>query len=62
MRVAEAQEQAEQLYLDEERGFKPMDPVFFDQEGLITTKFGIRSVPAKISQSGRLLQVEEVMP
>ncbi|MEO1565304.1 MAG: type-F conjugative transfer system protein TraW [Pseudomonadota bacterium] len=37
-------------------------PVFFDQEGLITTKFGIRNVPAKISQSGRLLQVEEVMP
>lgn len=37
-------------------------PVFFDQEGLITTKFGIRSVPAKISQSGRMLQVEEVMP
>ncbi|MEM7492244.1 MAG: DUF1499 domain-containing protein [Pseudomonadota bacterium] len=32
MRVADAQEQAEQLYLDEERGFKPMDPVFFDQE------------------------------
>ena len=31
-RVADAQEQAEQLYLDEERGFKPMDPVFFDQE------------------------------
>ena len=38
------------------------EPVFFDQEGLITTKFGIRAVPAKISQSGRLLQVEEVLP
>ncbi|MEL6860345.1 MAG: type-F conjugative transfer system protein TraW [Pseudomonadota bacterium] len=37
-------------------------PVFFDQEGLIATKFGIRNVPAKISQSERLLQVEEVMP
>lgn len=37
-------------------------PVYFDQEGLITTKFAIRNVPAKISQSGRLLQVEEVMP
>jgi conjugal transfer pilus assembly protein TraW len=37
-------------------------PVFFDQEGLITTKFGIRSVPAKISQSGRELHVEEVLP
>lgn len=37
-------------------------PVFFDQEGLITTKFGIRAVPAKISQLGRELQVEEVLP
>ena len=37
-------------------------PVYFDQEGLITTKFGVRSVPAKISQAGRQLQVEEVMP
>mgnify|MGYP001793265329 FL=1 len=38
------------------------EPVFFDQEGLITTKFGIRAVPAKVSQSGRQLQVEEVLP
>ena len=37
-------------------------PVYFDQEGLITTKFGVRSVPAKISQSGRELLVEEVLP
>ena len=37
-------------------------PIFFDQEGLITTKFGIRAVPAKISQSGRQLQVSEVLP
>ena len=37
-------------------------PVFFDQEGLITTKFGIQAVPAKISQSGRQLQIEEVLP
>lgn len=37
-------------------------PVFFDQDGLITSKFGIRAVPAKISQSGRALQVEEVLP
>ncbi|MEL6859482.1 MAG: type-F conjugative transfer system protein TraW [Pseudomonadota bacterium] len=37
-------------------------PVFFDQEGLITTKFGIRAVPAKISQAGRQLHIEEVMP
>lgn len=37
-------------------------PVYFDQDGLISTKFGIRSVPAKISQSGRELLVEEVLP
>ena len=37
-------------------------PVYFDQEGLITSKFGIRAVPAKISQSGRMLKVEEVLP
>ncbi|MEO1188175.1 MAG: type-F conjugative transfer system protein TraW [Pseudomonadota bacterium] len=38
------------------------EPVYFDQEGLITTKFGIRQVPAKVSQDGRMLRVEEVVP
>lgn len=38
------------------------EPVYFDQEGLITAKFGIRQVPAKISQDGRMLRVEEVLP
>lgn len=38
------------------------EPVYFDQEGLITTKFGIRQVPAKISQDGRMLRVEEILP
>ena len=42
---------------------QPVNPlVFYDQEGLIKTKFGIRAVPAKVSQSGRQLQVEEVLP
>ena len=38
------------------------EPVYFDQEGLITEKFGIAHVPAKISQEGRMLRVEEVTP
>lgn len=38
------------------------EPVFFDQEGLITSKFGIGAVPAKVSQVGRMLQVEEMLP
>lgn len=38
------------------------EPVYFDQEGLITSKFGIRQVPAKISQDGRLLRIDEVLP
>ena len=37
-------------------------PVYFDQRGLITGKFGVTSVPAKISQEGRMLRVEEVAP
>ena len=45
-----------------ELGKTIQQPVFFDQEGLITTKFGIRAVPAKISQSGRQIRVEEVLP
>jgi conjugal transfer pilus assembly protein TraW len=39
-----------------------LQPVYFDQRGLITSKFSIRAVPAKFSQAGRLLQVEEVLP
>lgn len=35
-------------------------PVYFDQQGLITAKFGVTAVPARISQVGRMLQVEEV--
>ena len=37
-------------------------PVYFDQRGLITAKFGVTSVPARIRQEGRMLRVEEVAP
>ena len=37
-------------------------PIFFDQKGLITSKFGISHTPARISQDGRLLKVEEIAP
>ena len=33
---------------------------YFDQGGLITSKFGITGVPARISQKGKRLKIEEV--
>ena len=36
--------------------------VYFDQGGRIVAKFGIKALPARISQQGKLLQVEEVKP
>lgn len=35
-------------------------PVYFDQEGKLTTKFQIRHVPATVSQEGLRLKVQEV--
>ncbi|MFN9001672.1 MAG: type-F conjugative transfer system protein TraW [Holosporales bacterium] len=34
--------------------------IFFDQEGVLTKKFGITAVPARVSQEGLLLRVEEI--
>jgi conjugal transfer pilus assembly protein TraW len=34
-------------------------PVFFDQFGIITQKLNIRHIPAKVSQEGQLLKIEE---
>lgn len=34
---------------------------FFDQGGQLTSKFGIRAVPAVVEQSGRVLKVSEVV-
>ena len=33
---------------------------YFDQGGKLTAKFGIRSVPARVRQDGRLLEVSEI--
>lgn len=35
--------------------------VYFDQQGSMTKRFGIRAVPTVISQSGRVLKIEEVV-
>ncbi|CAM4391210.1 MAG: hypothetical protein LEGION0398_MBIBDBAK_00172 [Legionellaceae bacterium] len=37
-------------------------PVYFDQEGRLTTRFGITHVPAIVKQEGQLLKVREVTP
>ncbi len=34
---------------------------FFDQEGRLTSKFGIRHTPAVVSQAGKLLQISETV-
>ena len=33
---------------------------YFDQDGKLTERFGIRSVPARVRQQGRLLEVSEI--
>ena len=36
------------------------EPVYFDQAGVLTTKFGFTHTPARVSQDGRVLKVDEV--
>ena len=36
--------------------------VFFDQNGLLTKKFGIHHIPALVTQEGLNLRIEEVLP
>lgn len=36
-------------------------PIYFDQQGVYTTKLKIKNVPAKVTQQGRYLLVEEVV-
>ena len=36
-------------------------PVFYDQEGTLTTKLGIRQVPALVTQDGRRLRIDELL-
>jgi conjugal transfer pilus assembly protein TraW len=35
-------------------------PVYFDQQGVLTTKFGITQVPALVSQEGLRLRIDEL--
>ena len=35
--------------------------VFFDQMGVLTTKFGIRHVPAVVAQAGKVLRITELV-
>ncbi|MBI5899079.1 MAG: type-F conjugative transfer system protein TraW [Rhodocyclales bacterium] len=35
-------------------------PVFFDQQGMLTEKLGIRHVPALVTQDGKRLKIEEI--
>jgi len=43
-----------ELMKDRQRRF------YFDQGGKLTEKFGIRSVPARVRQQGRLLEISEI--
>lgn len=36
------------------------EPVYFDQAGVLTTKFGFTHVPARVQQDGRVLKVDEL--
>lgn len=46
-------------YLDLMRRWKR--PVFFDQQGQLTEKLGIRHVPALVSQEGKRLRIDEIL-
>ena len=46
-------------YLDLMRRWKR--PVFFDQQGQLTDKLGIRHVPALVSQEGKRLRIDEIL-
>lgn len=46
-------------YLDLMRRWK--QPVFFDQEGSLTEKLGIRHVPALVSQEDKRLRIDELL-
>jgi conjugal transfer pilus assembly protein TraW len=46
--------------LAQERQFKK--PIYFDQGGKLISRFGIKHVPALVSQAGLALHVSEVTP
>ncbi len=41
--------------------FRVMVPVYYDQQGTLTRRFGIRQVPALVSQEGSRLRIDEVV-
>jgi conjugal transfer pilus assembly protein TraW len=45
-------------YLDLMRRWK--QTVYYDQQGLLTTRLGIRQVPARVTQDGRRLRIDEL--
>ncbi|MDR0701479.1 MAG: type-F conjugative transfer system protein TraW [Azoarcus sp.] len=45
-------------YLDLMRAWRI--PIYYDQHGILTTKFGIRQVPALVSQEGMRLRIDEL--
>jgi len=36
------------------------EPVYFDQRGMLTTRLGIRQVPARVTQDGARLRIDEL--
>lgn len=46
-------------YLDLMRRWKR--PVFYDQQGTLTEKLGIRHVPALVTQEGKRLRIDEIL-
>jgi conjugal transfer pilus assembly protein TraW len=34
--------------------------VYYDQQGLLTARLGIRQVPARVTQDGRRLRIDEL--
>ena len=45
-------------YLDLMRRWK--QTVYYDQQGLLTTRLGIRQVPARVTQDGKRLRIDEL--
>ena len=37
-------------------------PVYYDQQGVLTRRLGIKQVPAIVSQEGRRIRIDELVP
>jgi conjugal transfer pilus assembly protein TraW len=37
-------------------------PVYYDQQGVLTRRLGIKQVPAIVSQEGQRLRIDELVP